>query len=184
MKELSLHILDIARNSIRAEATLIEIFIDENDNKNLISICIKDNGNGMDKETLNQVTNPFFTTRDVRNVGLGIPLLKAAAERCNGYLEIESTENVGTKIECTFEKNHIDRAPFGNMGDTIMALVSSLQGCELKYVHKDNENDFTFNTVQIKEILGEVEISSNEVLLWIKGFIDENLYNISKRNNI
>lgn len=180
MKELSLHILDVARNSIRAEATLIEILIKENDIKNIISICIKDNGKGMDEKTLSQVTNPFFTTRDVRNVGLGIPLLKAAAERCNGYFKIESTKDVGTKIECTFEKNHIDRAPFGNMGDTIMALVGSLEGSELKYVHKHNENDFTLDTAQIKEILGDVEISSSEVLLWIKDFINENLYNISK----
>lgn len=179
MKELSLHILDIARNSIRANATLIEIFIEENDIRNVTSICIKDNGNGMDKGTLNKVVNPFFTTRDVRNVGLGIPLLKAAAERCNGSFKIESTEKIGTRVECSFQKDHIDRAPLGDMGDTIMVIVSSLQECDLKYVHKHNKNGFTFSTVQIKEILGDVKITSNEVLLWIKEFINENLYNIS-----
>ena len=184
MKELSLHILDIARNSIRAEATLIQITIEENDIKNLIEISIKDNGKGMNKETLEQVTNPFFTTRDVRNVGLGIPLFKATAERCNGYFSIKSNIGIGTEIKCTFEKNHIDRAPLGNMGDTIMAIVGSLNDSELQYVHKCNGNVFEFNTTQIKEILDGVEITSSEVLLWIKEFVDENLYNISKKNNI
>lgn len=183
MKELSLHILDVARNSIRANASLIEITIEENEKDNYIKIIIKDNGNGMDEETLKKVTNPFFTTRKVRNVGLGIPLLKAATERCNGCFKIFSTKNVGTKVECLFERNNIDRAPLGNMSDTIMVLISSLKDAELSYNHIYNENSFCFETSEIRKILDGVEISSPDVLIWIKEFLEENLNNIYNKNN-
>ena len=100
MKELSLHVLDIARNSIRAEATKIGILIEENLEDNKLIISVEDNGKGMDDETLKKIENPFYTSRDVRNVGLGIPLLKAAVERCNGSIKIQSEKGVGTRLYC------------------------------------------------------------------------------------
>lgn len=175
MKELSMHILDIVMNSVKAKAKLIEIIIDENVENNFIKIIIKDDGCGMSKETLEKVTDPFYTTRTTRSVGLGLSLLKEACERCNGYLKINSDIGVGTVVESYFERNNIDRSPLGNMGDTIMTIVNSLHDCELIYNHVVNKNIFNFNTIQIKEILQETDINENSILLWIKEYINENI---------
>lgn len=175
MKELSLHILDIVMNSVKAKSKLIEISIYESNMENLIKINIKDNGIGMDSETLKNVTNPFYTTRTTRKVGLGIPLLKEAAERSNGYFKIISRLNIGTEIECTFEKNNIDRAPIGNIGDTMMVLINSLEDCEMIYKHVINDKEFIFSTIQIKELLDGANIKDNNVIIWIKEYINENI---------
>ncbi len=115
MKELSLHILDVVTNSIDAGANLIEVEVKADTKKNYLRINIKDNGKGMSKETVEKVTNPFFTSRKVRNVGLGLPFLKLAAEQCDGFLKIQSEENIGTEVTAEFKLNHIDRAPLGKI---------------------------------------------------------------------
>lgn len=175
MKELSLHILDIAMNSVKAGATCIEILIEEKIKENELTITIKDNGKGMDKETLAHVTDPFYTTRTTRKVGLGIPLFKEAAERCNGYLKIESELGKGTVLECMFERDNIDRAPMGNIGDTMMVLINSLADCELVYTHTVDGRIFSVSTVELKEILGGIDLNSSEILLWIKDYVNENI---------
>lgn len=180
MKELSLHILDIVQNSIKANATFIEVVVSESIKNNTFKIIIKDNGCGMDEGTVKNVTNPFFTTRTTRKVGLGIPLLQDATERCNGSLIIESQVGVGTTIYCTFERNNIDRAPLGDISGTIMTIVNSLINCEFKYVHNVDEKSFEFSTLNIKEVLGDNDINRPEILLWIKEYVDEStneLYN-------
>ena len=110
MKEISMHILDIVMNSVRAEATLIEINIEDSKKLNRLKISVKDNGMGMSDEMVKKVEDPFFTTRTTRKVGLGIPMLKDNCERCNGSFKIQSREREGTLIECDFERNNIDRA--------------------------------------------------------------------------
>ena len=112
MQELSLHILDIAQNSIAAKASLVEIEIEEDKKKDLLTIKIKDNGTGMDEETSRKVSDPFFTTRTTRKVGMGIPLFAQAAQSCGGDLKIYSKKGKGTTIEATFILSHIDRAPW------------------------------------------------------------------------
>lgn len=183
MKELSLHVLDIARNSIRAEATRIGIFIEENLEDNKLVISIEDNGKGMDKETLRKIEDPFYTSRDVRRVGLGIPLLKAAAERCNGSIKIQSEEGIGTRLHCEMDYDHIDRAPLGKIHDTIMILLNDSEKYELVYTHVYNGRRFEFDTVEIKEILDGVPLDSPDVLMWVKGYILENLAAIKKNSN-
>lgn len=175
MKELSMHILDIAMNSVKAEAKLIEIKIEESIKKNIIKITIKDNGRGMSKEVLERVTNPFYTTRTTRKVGLGLPMLKDACERCNGYLKIYSEIGKGTVIESTFERSNIDRAPIGNIGDTVMVIINALNDCELIYTHDVDEKEFQISTIQIKEILEDADINDSNVMLWIKDYVNENI---------
>lgn len=179
MKEISMHILDIVMNSIKAKANLIEIFIEDSINNNCLKIKINDNGIGMDNEMIKQVANPFFTTRITRNVGLGIPMLKESCERCNGILKIDSKLGQGTSIECYFERDNIDRVPLGNMGDTIITIINSLGTCELLYNHLTNKGTFILSTTEIKRILDNVNIFDNEVLLWIKKYVNENIENIS-----
>jgi hypothetical protein len=179
MKEISMHILDIVMNSVKAKATLIEINIEDSIKYNRLKIAIKDNGIGMSSEMTKHATDPFFTTRTTRKVGLGIPMLKEACERCNGSFHINSEIGEGTLIECHFERNNIDRSPLGNMGDTIMTIINSLEKCELLYKHKTDEDTFILNTAEIKELLNGSNIKDNEVMLWIKEYVNENIRSIT-----
>lgn len=181
VKELSLHILDIVQNSIKAGASLIELSIVENSAENIFSINIKDNGCGMDEETVKNVVNPFFTTRTTRKVGLGLPLLQEAALRCNGTFDIQSEKGVGTSVFCTFERNNIDRAPLGDISSTIMTIVNSLENCEFIFIHVLDDMDYEFSTMKVKEILEESSLKSYDILLWIKEYIEDStkkLYNM------
>ncbi|HNZ82537.1 MAG: ATP-binding protein [Sedimentibacter sp.] len=175
MKELSMHILDITMNSIKAEASLVEIKIEDSKKNNNLTIAISDNGNGMSEEVINKVTNPFYTSRTTRKVGLGIPMLKEACERCSGYLKIESKVGLGTTVFCSFERDNIDRAPLGNMGETIMTIINSADNIELLYNHKTDSGEFTFDTREVKEMLDDIDINDISILLWIKEYINENV---------
>ncbi|MGB4439812.1 MAG: ATP-binding protein [Sedimentibacter sp.] len=179
MKEISMHILDIAMNSVKAKATLLEIKVEESIKNNYLKLSITDNGIGMSEEMTKQVIDPFFTTRTTRKVGLGLPMLKESCERCNGNLNINSQLGKGTIVKCYFERNNIDRAPLGNMGETIMTIINCLDNCELIYAHETDRGTFRLNTSEVKEILENVNIKDNGVLLWIKDFINENIKELS-----
>jgi hypothetical protein len=175
MKELSMHILDIAQNSIAAKASFIEIEVIEDLKKDKLTITIKDNGKGMNKELLKKVTDPFFTSRTTRKVGLGIPMFKAAAEACDGSFRVSSSPGVGTCVEAVFKHSHIDRAPLGNMVDTIVTLLISDPKIDFIYRHYKNGQKYTLNTIEIKNVLREVPINNMEVIEWIKNNIKQGL---------
>lgn len=179
MKELSLHILDIVQNSIKAGAKNIEIKIDENSKTNLLSIEINDNGCGMSKEFLKRVRDPFITTRTTRKVGMGISLFESAAIQSGGNLDITSEEGVGTNLKATFVLDSIDRAPIGDMAETMLTIVSGAPDIEYVYEHKKDDKVFLFGTAQIKEILGDIPLDMPEVLTWITGYIKEGLADIN-----
>jgi hypothetical protein len=160
MQDLSLHILDVVENSVRAKADLIEIRITEDLKLDLLTIEIKDNGAGMDKETQKKVLDPFYTTKTVRRFGLGIPLLAESARAANGNLSIESTIGKGTSIKTTFQHSHIDRRPLGNMKETLMSLILGNPEVDLIYHHKKNGRDVLMDTRQIKSHLKEFPINS------------------------
>ncbi len=178
MKELSLHILDIVQNSIRAEATDICVKICENTLKNLLEIQIIDNGTGMDQETLNRAIDPFWTSRTTRKVGLGIPLFKAAAEACEGFLDIKSKLGEGTEVTVQFQREHIDRAPLGNMAETMSLLIMTNEHINFLYSHIFDEKEYTLDTKALREILGDVPLSNLDVVEWIKSNIKEGLTEI------
>ena len=172
MRELSLHILDALQNSLEAGATLIELTIEENLAADRLIITIQDNGRGMSEEQLARVFDPFFTTRSTRHVGLGIPLFKAAAERCNGDLTITSQLGKGTRLQATFQHSHIDRAPVGDMTGTLLAFILAAQ-CDLHYLHRVGEKRFEFDTAQIHAELGDVPLTHPAVRKWLREFIAE-----------
>ncbi|MDP4117779.1 MAG: ATP-binding protein [Bacillota bacterium] len=175
MKELSLHILDIVQNSIKAEATEICITIDENPETNILSIVISDNGCGMSEEFLKRVKDPFATTRTTRKVGMGISLFEAATLQCGGHLDIDSKQGVGTKLSAYFEYDSIDRAPIGNMAETMVTLISGAPNINYVYKHRKLEREFVLNTREIRQALGEVPLNTPEILSWISEYITEGL---------
>ncbi|KGG81193.1 histidine kinase [Caloranaerobacter azorensis H53214] len=182
MKELSLHILDLAENSLRAKATKININIFEDTEKDLLIIELEDNGIGMAEDLLRKVENPFVTSRTTRKVGLGIPLMKAAALRCEGDFKISSEIGKGTRVISIFKHSHIDRAPIGDIGQTIISLINANENVEIVYRHSYNGNCFVFDTREIKKILGNVSINEADIMLWIKDYINENVKNLYRNS--
>lgn len=134
MEDLSLHILDVAENSIAAGAKRIEIRIIENAKKDLLSIEIEDDGRGMDEETLKKVFEPFFTTRKTRRVGLGLSLFCQAARETGGNVTIGSTIGKGTVVKATFKHSHPDRRPFGDIDKTMKVLCAG--NPEIQFIFK------------------------------------------------
>ena len=177
MKELSLNILDIAENSVKANATLTEIFINE-DNDRLV-LTIKDNGCGMTEETLKTVTDPFYTTRTTRKVGMGLPLLKLEAEMTGGSMEIESThisvnpENHGTSVKVVFYKNHIDCIPLGDTVETIATLIQGHPDTDFLFSHNSADREVRLDTRELREVLEGVPLNTYEVIKWIKEYLKE-----------
>jgi len=178
MRELSLHIMDIVQNSISADADLIQIIIHEDVEKDILEICIIDNGKGMPEDLLKTVSDPFTTTRTTRKVGLGISLFKAAAEQCNGHFSIESAVGKGTVVKASFQHSHIDRAPLGNIGETILNIVTGNPDVNFVYIHHVDNRQFEFDTRKIKDILQGVLINNAEVILWLKDYLNENIMSL------
>ena len=176
MFELSLHILDLVQNSISAGAGLvvIEIVIDEE--KDLLTISIMDDGCGMDEALLARVTSPFATTRTTRKVGLGIPMMKQSAEMCGGRFRIESTVGVGTTLRAEFGHGHVDRPPLGDLTGTMQALIlGAPDKPDFRLNYTENGREFCFDTREVREVLGGVSLAEPAVLQWIKSAIEEGL---------
>jgi hypothetical protein len=181
MNELSLHILDICENSVKANATLITLNIIEDIEKNILEISISDNGTGMDAKTLETVSDPFYTTRTTRNVGLGISLFKLAAELTGGSQTITSTLGIGTTVKTTFKLDHIDRAPLGDIGDTIIATLTR-GNIELIYNHHFNNNSYEFSSIAVKEVLDGIPITESSIIFWIRNNIKDGLNDLHKKS--
>ena len=179
MKELSLNVLDITENSVKAKATKTQITIVEKDNALLLNI--KDDGTGMPKEIVESVTNPFYTTRTTRKVGLGLPLLKMAAEQTGGNMKIESQqgENHGTTVEALFYTDHIDCAPLGDIISTIVTLIQGHPETDFLFKHIKNEKEVKLDTCELREVLGDVPLNEYEVIKWISEYLREQYENFN-----
>lgn len=172
MKELSLHILDIAENSVGANATKITISVLEDLRNDRLRINVADNGKGISEEMLPQVLNPFITSRTTRKVGLGIPLLKAAAEMCDGFLSLESHLGIGTTLTVEFKRSHIDRMPLGDLPGTILQLVVGYPQINWVFNYTVNENEFIFNDDVLKKELDGISLTEPVVLSFIRQEIE------------
>ena len=174
------HILDITENSIRAGAKLIEIIIDEDSEKDLLTVEIIDNGCGMPLEMVKKVLDPFYTTKTVRRVGLGLPLLKDAAERAGGSFQLNSQENSGTSVKATFGLSHLDRQPLGAIINTMVILIISNSDIDFFYKHRHNDRRFEMDTRVIRNEIDNVPIIHPEIIKYIKGVIAHWLAQILK----
>ena len=174
MDDISLHILDIAENSIRAEATRIEIILTRDIKNDLFRVKLADNGRGMDAETLAKIRDPFFTTKG-KKTGLGIPLLAQAAEQTGGSVSIESAPDKGTRGSIGFHWSHVDRPAIGSMADTLITLIAGHPDLDYVYEERENGRVFRFDTTEIKNDLENVPINIPEVLTTIRGMLKEQI---------
>jgi hypothetical protein len=171
VRELSLHVLDIAQNSLEAGATHVGIQVTEDLSDDLFTICIADDGRGMSADLVRGVLDPFVTTRTTRRVGLGLPLLEAAARRCGGTVSVYSRPGRGTRITATFQHSHIDRAPLSDMATTLLTLIVANPRVRFRYRHQVESWRFELDTARLKEILGDVPFSAPAVVQWLKDYL-------------
>ena len=182
MKELSLNILDIAQNSVKAGADTISIVLTEIGNR--LTICITDNGCGMKEDFLRNVQDPFTTTRTTRKVGLGIPLFKLAAQQTGGDIKLSSRhvdefpDSHGTEIEAVFFTDHLDFTPIGDVVSTVTVLIQGQPDIRWKFSHSTEKGLVQLDTEELKEVLGEVPLDTFEVIVWIGDYLKEQYSNI------
>jgi anti-sigma regulatory factor (Ser/Thr protein kinase) len=180
VRELALHVLDILQNTVEAGATRVTLTIHEDVPVDRLTITVADNGRGMDTVTAARVTDPFYTTRTTRHVGLGLPLYAMAAEQAGGRLRIASQPGAGTTVDATFQLSHPDRQPLGDMAGTLLAFLLSERMPELRYEHRLSDNStpsgdqtFEFDTADIRAELGDVPFSHPAVVQWLAEFLEE-----------
>jgi len=178
MEDLSLHILDIAENAIAAGAQNITIYLEENEANNLLILQLRDDGKGMDEDTRRKSLDPFFTTKQEKKIGLGLPLLAQACREVEGSLEIDSEPGKGTTVTARMKLNHIDRKPLGDIGSTVMTLISGNPKINIKFRYKHNEQNFELDTRDIKSQFGEEALSLPEVLISIRDNINKATVNL------
>ena len=181
MKEISLNILDIAENSVKAKATLTEILVSEEGDK--LTLTIRDDGCGMDEQTVKSVIDPFYTTRKTRSVGLGIPLLKLACEQTGGNLSITSSideADHGTTLRAIFFKNHIDFTPLGDVTSSIVTLIQGHPDTDFLFRHLTERGEVSLDTREIRAVLEDVPLDTYEVICWIRENLEEQYNEINK----
>lgn len=175
MKDISLHVLDVAQNSISANASSVDILIKELPAWHCLCVIVSDNGKGMDINEAERSLDPFYTTRTTRRVGLGLPLFKAQAEASGGKLEIKTEKDRGTTVMAYFDTSNIDCLPLGRMEDTMATLIFCNPNVDFKYTHIYSDKCFKFDTQEIKRKLGCLSIADLGVIEWIKKHISENI---------
>ena len=176
MKELSLNILDVAKNSVTAGATKIDILVEETPER--LTITITDNGCGMSPEFVSQVTDPFTTTRTTRKVGMGLPLMKMEAQMSGGDLSIESQVGKGTRVTSWFDPGNIDMPPLGDLASSITTLIQGSPDIDFVFTHRTPQGEYTLDTGEIRQIMGDIPLSEPEVIVWLTDYLHENESNI------
>jgi len=175
MDEIASHIIDIVANSVTAKATYVTVDILRNTQENLLTLHIKDNGVGMDNETVKKVLDPFYTTKKGKRVGLGVPLLKGTAETTGGTFSLSSTVGEGTNISASFDLSHPDLPPLGNLRDTILVLIVSNPDTDFRFEITADSRKFVLDTREVRDILGDVPINHPDVITFLTKYIDDNM---------
>lgn len=173
MKELSLHLLDVAKNSVTAGASQIDLTLTEGES-GWLTISIADNGRGMSPDLLARVTDPFTTSRTTRKVGMGLPLYRMTAEQTGGSLDIRSTEGVGTTVTARICRTHLDCPPLGDLAGTVALLIQGSPDIQWNYRHTTPAGEVSLSTAELKEILGDdISLAEPEIFAWIQDYLAE-----------
>lgn len=183
MKNIALHILDLVQNSARARATSISIVVSEDPDSNQYRLTIEDNGTGMEEELVQKATDPFFTTRSTRKIGMGLPLIQMNAEQTGGTFKLLSVPGKGTRLEACFVYDHPDRLPLGEIDDVLVLLAVGLPELRLQYTHITPLGTYHFDTEAIREIIGNIQESNQEIRKFLREMITENLAAIKAEQN-
>ena len=184
MPEISLNILDVAENSVKAGAKLVELTVAADFAENKLTVIISDDGCGMTKEQVEAVIDPFYTTRTTRKVGLGVPFFKLAAESSGGSFDIQSEKGRGTVVTAVFMLDSIDRMPLGDMVSTVHTLVTMHENMDFVYRYCVDEREFTLDTREFREILGDVSFTEPDVSNYIRDYLRENTQEVTGSRNI
>lgn len=174
LTEISLNVLDIAQNSIKAKASLIEISIEAQTEKDCLTVIIRDNGCGMTESVLKSVIDPFYTTRTTRKVGFGIPFFKQACECTGGQFSIVSQVGKGTTVTAQLVISSIDRMPLGNISETMRTLITMNKKIDFSYKYRVDEREFTLDTRDVRKIMGNIPLDTPEISAYIMEFLEEN----------
>jgi hypothetical protein len=180
MQDLSLHILDIAENSIEAGARRIVIRIEERPRLDRLTLEIADDGRGMNDELLARAKDPFVTTKTGRRIGLGLPLLAQAAEAAGGALSIASRPGRSTRVQATFRLSHIDRKPLGDIAQTMAVLIAGHPDIDVRYIHKAGSRIFRFDTRDLRTHLGDITLSTPRIVALIEDDIRAGIVQIRR----
>lgn len=178
MRELALHLLDIAENSLAAGARNISITVEESLAADRLRMSVEDDGAGMDAGMVARVIDPFVTSRTTRKVGLGIPLLKAAAEACQGGLTICSTLGKGTRLDVDFQRSHIDRMPLGDLAATFLTLCATAPDIHWVFCYRVDQAEFIYDDAPIKAELVDIPLTEPSVLALVRGLLEEGIASI------
>jgi hypothetical protein len=179
VEDLSLHILDIAENSINAGARNVEIVVQEDRTHDVLKIEILDDGRGISPEVAGKVADPFFTTRTTRRVGLGLALLDEAAKAANGRLEVSPIPDSGTRVTVTFQLTNIDRKPLGDMAATIVMLIAGNPDVRFIYRYEHDGGKYVFDTQEVRKRLHGLDMNAPEALTFIRELITEHTASLS-----
>ncbi|MEJ2684440.1 MAG: ATP-binding protein [Candidatus Sulfobium sp.] len=180
MEDISLHILDVAENSLNAGATLVKIRLTEKTAEDIFSVRIEDNGRGIPKEHLREVLDPFYTTRTTRKTGMGLSLLAQSARETGGDISIESSENKGTVVEAWFRPSHVDMKPLGNISDTLIVLITGNPAADFDFAYFRDGRECAFDTRQIKEELEGVPMNSPRVMTALRKYLQDILADMGR----
>ncbi|MEN6618927.1 MAG: ATP-binding protein [Rikenellaceae bacterium] len=175
MNDLALHILDIIQNSLSAGARLIKLTIIEDIEGDKLTISIEDNGKGMSAAQVQKLSDPFFTSRTTRRVGLGIPMLKQAAEQSGGEIRVESEPGAGTVVTAYFQYSNIDRPPLGDVANAFILTVSSNPDVEFLLRYEVNGVGYVFDTVEVKKVLEDIPLFDASIIRTLTEMIKENI---------
>lgn len=178
MTTIALNILDIVQNSIRADASLINLSINESASSDILEIRIEDDGSGIPAEMLDTVTDPFTTSRTTRKTGFGLALLKHHAELTGGKIDIKSSKGSGTVVTAEFRLSHIDIQPLGDVAGVMIILIAGNPGIDFLYTHRTDAGEYSFSTKEAKEFLGVASLNEGTLPADIKEMISENLARI------
>lgn len=183
MREIALHLLDIAQNSAEAHARTIVIKVHEDTKTDLLQLSVQDDGCGMDAQTAMKVMDPFYTSRTTRKVGLGIPLFKEAAEACNGFLKIDTKPGGGTQVDIQFQRSHIDRMPLGDLASTFFDLLVGYPNIHFIFEYSMDNKEFLCDDTPIKAELAGVSLTEPSVLGFLREYLDSGIDHVQSTSN-
>jgi len=178
VRELALHLLDIAENSVAAKAQNITISVNEDHHADRLQMSVVDDGCGMDEATVARVIDPFFTSRTTRKVGLGLPFLKQAAESCNGNMQITSTPGKGTQVKVEFQYSHIDRMPLGDLAGTFLSLLIASPEINWDFNYIVDGKEFRFESLPVTQALQGISLTEPSILTYLRESIESGVADV------